>query len=496
MKTTIENLLAERIKPLIDNNNIISIFIVGSMVSNNYVEKKLNDYDIRFIVKEMNQDIYYKIQDILEKLKDDIEKENIGCSVSDLIGPVKMEPKKERNVLIHALTMTENDLEELPNIHKYSYCTNYQQIYGKDLLSKYNKIVLNSNDVICSTEGIDFCIDLIKNKVVSYSKWVVKDDGSLILKRQVVPASKNDTVELFYYSYKKSLNNIKNLLKTNNLNIDLNKYLNFTCEENELISKIESNTLSLNDVLDCDTITKILYKLEKCCIILDEKVKKFYNSLDWGIINKNCNTIRGNGFIFLKNLNLPMGNNFSVKSQVYQNRKFEIENEISKSDYIVIFDPSSNNFQKYGMHNVNSVTSIDDYIDKNNININLYNISFIEQIKKVDNSFVGTVMSNGKGKTIIEILSDTVDSRELTSRGANSKLIKTYDFTEFNDYCFNVPAIIKEIKKMCEFFQGYYEFAYGKIRDEKDIYFTFYSKNKKYINIFGGDEEKCKILKK
>lgn len=31
---------------------------------------------------------------------------------------------------------------------------------------------------------------------------------------------------------------------------------------------------------------------------------------------------------------------------------------------------------------------------------------------------------------------------------------------------------------------GYYEFVYGEVDNKKDIYYTFYSDNKKYKNIF------------
>ena len=67
MKKTIDKIVGKYIKVLEDDPRIISIFLVGSMSSLDYQEKELNDYDIRFIVKEMNLEIYSKIKYILSK---------------------------------------------------------------------------------------------------------------------------------------------------------------------------------------------------------------------------------------------------------------------------------------------------------------------------------------------------------------------------------------------------------------------------------------------
>ena len=119
-----------------------------------------------------------------------------------------------------------------------------------------------------------------------------------------------------------------------------------------------------------------------------------------------------------------------------------------------------------------------------------------EIIKEVKNSFAGVVMTDGKGNTVIETISGTCDTRELTSTGADATRIKRYEYENFDDYTLGEPRIIKEIRDMCQYFNGYYEFAYGNIRGENNVYFTFYSSNEEYINIFKGGKRKWKSIMK
>ena len=74
--------------------------------------------------------------------------------------------------------------------------------------------------------------------------------------------------------------------------------------------------------------------------------------------------------------------------------------------------------------------------------------------------------------------------------------INTYRYISFDDLIPQTPSKINEIKEMCQYFKGYYEFAYGEIRGIKDVYFTYYSPNENYINVFEGGKIKCKNITK
>ncbi len=497
MRNEINKIVEKNIQKLRNDKSVVSVFLVGSMASENYVEKSLNDYDIRFIVKEMSVTTYEEIMKILEKIKIDIEKNEIGCQISNVIGPVKMKKIKKRNVLIHSIVMTEKELDQLPNIHKYSYSMNYRQIFGKDFIQKYSKLIITPNDIILSTEGIEFCINLIQTRKNSYTKWII-NQNIMTLQREYVAASTIDMVELFYYSYNKTIDNIKNMIKTNEFKVELENYLDYMQDELELINKIEKNDLTEIDINNKNIIIiqKILYKLEKKCLKIYKSNKKYYNSLEWGIIDSDSRDMRKNGFEYLKKMQLSTGNNFSMKYQDYQIAKNKINQVINNSDYIVIFEPPNKNYMRYGLTNVKSIDEIDNYIIDNEIKIEKYSISFIEIIKEISNSFAGTVITDGKGNTIIEIIRGTCDSRELTSTGANSNRINSYRYISFDDKISDAPKIIDDIKEMCQYFRGYFEFAYGEIKGAKDIYFTYYSSNDNYINVFEGGKIKCKSITK
>ena len=320
----------------------------------------------------------------------------------------------------------------------------------------------------------------------------------MTLKREYVKATDNDMLELFYYSYKKAIDNINNMIKTNNFKVDLNVYLDFDEEEKELTDKINNNSLTTVDISDksIKILEKVLLKLAQLCLKIYKQNKKYYNSLEWGIIDQDSREVRKNGFDHIKKIKLPTGHNFSVGYHEYQVRKTQIADMIKDSKYIVIFEPPNKSNTRYGITSISSIDQIDEYIIKNNYNLQKYNVSFIEIINELQNSFAGTVMTDGNGNTIIETIDGTCDSRELTSIGANAKHINSYRFMSFDDNDSNVPRIIREIKEMCQYFRGYYEFAYGEIRGIKDIYFTFYSPNENYINIFEGGKIKCKNITK
>lgn len=494
MINIINNIVNKNISSLAECDNIISIFVVGSMTKNDYKIVKSNDYDIRFIIKEYNEETMRLINELLQNIKNDLISFNYGCEISNVIGPVKMVPKFDKNLLLHSIIMTPKDLDKLPNIHKYSYSCNYKQLLGSDLIEKYKKLKITPDDIISPSEGIDYCIELIKKRKIRYSILTRKDDKYL-LECKESDATKYDMIELFCYSYNKSKNNIINMIKTNKISGYLDDYLTLNDIEKSLIEKIEKHTLSINDIEhNINTIIAVLLKLKKACLLI-YKNKKYYNSLEWGIIDKESKEIRKNGFEYLKKLKLPVGNNFSMKYDDIYMQKDLINEELTKSNYLVLFEPPDNRFKRLGIDNVNSFEKIDNYLKKNNYDLSMYNVSFIEKIIQISDSYAGTLLSDGRGNTLIEIIENTCDSRELTSIGADSNRIKQYKFISFDDFQMNLPKGISDIKNICQYFKGYYEFAYGKIRGENNIYFTFYSNNSEYINVFKGGKKYGKTLR-
>ena len=217
--------------------------------------------------------------------------------------------------------------------------------------------------------------------------------------------------------------------------------------------------------------------------------KKFYNSVEWGIQTKNINQIRNNGFEFLEKIGCKTCKNYSLKIEEIIKQTSKVKEFLNgKIPYLVVFESSDKEKKKIGKFNVKGIREVYEII--NSISAKdwaKYRVSFVEQIKPLENSFSGTAVSDGKGKLLIEFIMGTTDSRELTSCGADPRKIDYCYFSDFETISKMSDMIplkfIEKIKESCHFFKGYYEFVYGISNNEDDIYFTFYSNINKYLNV-------------
>lgn len=206
------NLLLERLK-----SNLISIFVIGSMQEPKTKLKRYNDYDLRIVVKNMDESTYKTIVDFNENIKQKIKLNlNIDVDYSFIIGPVRHITKSKINLLIHCIPMTLETLENLPLTHKYSYSCNYRIIFGKDILEKYKSIRYTGKDIIECTEGINYCINMIYNNKIKYAYWKIGNDSIDVINDE----QKMDDSEMFEvlrYSVSKSLYNTVQLDKWNGI---------------------------------------------------------------------------------------------------------------------------------------------------------------------------------------------------------------------------------------------------------------------------------------
>lgn len=204
----IEDIISPEYKELIDEikENLISIFIIGSMKDKEAKLKKYNDYDLRIVVKNLDKFTYEIIEKFNKKIKQKLQNYNLDVEYSFIIGPVRHITKSTTNLLIHCLPMTEESLEALPLTHRYSYSCNYRIIYGADIIKKYNSIRYTGKDIIECTEGINYCIQMIESNTIQYGIWKEKDN-----KMQVINEKKKMddymSFEVLRYSISKSLDN-------------------------------------------------------------------------------------------------------------------------------------------------------------------------------------------------------------------------------------------------------------------------------------------------
>jgi hypothetical protein len=217
-----------------------------------------------------------------------------------------------------------------------------------------------------------------------------------------------------------------------------------------------------------------------------EGKKRYYNSVEWGILKQDVGNLRSNGTSFLREMGFNASSNISFNHEQFYNEleRIDLLFKTTKSTCIVIFDPYSPNIKRCSIPGkVTSLTQVLDFIKNNNLDLRNYKITIIERIIDVLEPFCGVVMTDGKGNTVIETLLDSSNLIDLTSAGVDTSKIRTYDFCDFEE-SHVVPYIINKIKMDCQHYRGYYEFIYGKYNGTSDIYYTYYSDNEEYLNIF------------
>lgn len=205
-----------------------------------------------------------------------------------------------------------------------------------------------------------------------------------------------------------------------------------------------------------------------------------YHSLDWGF-DRNYHYKKIFSQYMLEELHLPICKNFNVtfhnlKKYFHYNNKYII----LVSDY--------NNIRKgyFNICNYNQLLyqiGLDFTCPPNNLSFRL-----IEQIDKCDNCFTATFFSNGRGSLILEAISNTVDNRFLTSGDERyeHKRIRI-DFSNSTlTQCdnFQVLCLLNNYLKDLMWIKGYYELSYGKLNGYKGVYFTYFSNDETYMNIF------------
>ncbi len=120
-------------------------------------------------------------------------------------------------------------------------------------------------------------------------------------------------------------------------------------------------------------------------------------------------------------------------------------------------------------------------------------VTFINMIQKTNDCCSGVVFSSGDGDLSIEIIPDTVNTRDLTDGGGDSNNIisLTTDIYSLRvQHGANNPYrktkayrfVVTEVTRACYKNRGYYEFIYGANQtfNFSNLYYTYYSVNNRY----------------
>ncbi len=217
--------------------------------------------------------------------------------------------------------------------------------------------------------------------------------------------------------------------------------------------------------------------------------KKFYNSTEWGIQESNLDTLRAEGQKRLRRMGCKTGKFYSLTIEEAIKDQEALESIFGDDlPFLVLLEPRKRNDEKLGEFGIRDQKGLYELIKRLPAEKwRDYRISFIEEIQETKGSFVGTAISDGKGRLYIECLPGTTNSKQLTSTGADSAELDTCYFSDFDTiskFPEKIPIeMIEEIRKSCHHFKGYFEFVRGKSKDKEDIYYTFYSNIPDYLNI-------------
>ena len=213
----------EFIKYFLSDADMETIFVVGSMAHDDYIDREDNDYDIRVIARDVNRDKIINFEHFLEELSHKLTTPTIEVGYSCLVGPVNHKvSSNKKNILIHAMIHRIDQMDDfLPVTHKYQYGSRYRIVYGKDSLKKFQNIRYNIDELVNAHEGLYYCIDMLKKKEYRYLTWDI-NDNNCEFNYHADPMPEETVLENCFYSVNKFVNNLMNYCRWENLDIPEN----------------------------------------------------------------------------------------------------------------------------------------------------------------------------------------------------------------------------------------------------------------------------------
>lgn len=220
-----------------------------------------------------------------------------------------------------------------------------------------------------------------------------------------------------------------------------------------------------------------------------------YHANDWNIVSKQEKEIeRITGLQFLSS-NFFKGRCVEWKITNYfdlKNNLCDFEGLIKKRWFFVVVTGEKVDRKIVLINNTNDLLlEIQDVVKP--VNPKQVILTFINMIQKCEGCCSGVVLSDGKGKLKIELMNDTVNTRDITDgTKKNDSMIyletsqislKTihgaqnpYTNTMFFRY------VVEEVVRCCYKQAGYFEFIFGSNQNVMfpNLIFTYYSQNTRY----------------
>lgn len=225
LKQVINKINKELLIYLFMDKDFESLYIVGSMIKEDYIESMYNDYDIRVIFKELNIDKIDKFENYLESICKKISNDNLEVTCSLLDGPIHhIKNNNKKNLLIHTIIYTKESLNKLSLLNKYQYGNNYKLIYGTDYFKEFKNIKYSLEDILYSYEGLYYCIDMLKRKEIRYKTWD-NINNKCKLTYHISSMAEDMIISSCFYAVNTFIDNLINYCEFNNYDIPFNKMI-------------------------------------------------------------------------------------------------------------------------------------------------------------------------------------------------------------------------------------------------------------------------------
>lgn len=200
-------------------DNLLSVFLVGSMAKQDYIFRENNDLDLRFMLSDVTEQAYARITAIMESATKKIRTPKLNVLTSDVIGPVRYSAQKEMSLFLHYIVLNEDVFNALPKLHKFSYSQSYMLLFGENVVYSLEEIKYTAEDICYNTEGIFYCVGMLRQRKLKYQRWVpVK--GIMVLNNFEEEMDDTTFIETLRYTLLKSIYNCRTWLKWIGRNLD------------------------------------------------------------------------------------------------------------------------------------------------------------------------------------------------------------------------------------------------------------------------------------
>jgi len=204
VQAVIENIKKDFVDFHKDSTNLLSLFVVGSLIDKKYNIKKINDLDIRGVYENVTPRLLQKIKDFCSDLSSRYSTNDLDISYSLKAGIVKPPvTNKKRSLLIHFVLFSRADYLRIPRLHAFTFSRFNEYLSGPLKPTELRLIdQISLDDVKTEMEGIKHSIEMIEGASLSFLEYEVQGaDCELGFKSMPINDDRM-SLEIVYHSIK------------------------------------------------------------------------------------------------------------------------------------------------------------------------------------------------------------------------------------------------------------------------------------------------------